>query len=329
MTADSLRGSVWGLALGDAWGYPVEFDSYEKIMRDHPGGCGPDFPDRPALISDDTQMALATWWALDKADVDDDEDLTLKLIKSFQKWRVSPRNDRAPGNTCMSALGAMQGVDWRSATVLDSKGCGAVMRVPWIGMHPKVRPDRLPAVAQLQAAITHGHPTAVMGADLLAHLVVGLVDGSPSEMIIDTALNTLYDLDYDPILGDLWERGEADQSADLWAHRGISELERALEKAHAGILVLQADPWGVDPCTLAGDGWSADTCISTALLIVAALGDDPFVALRRAACTGGDSDSIAAVVGALLGAEYGDLWPDEWVANLEMHYFKRLRAVAT
>jgi len=46
--------------------------------------------------------------------------------------------------------------------------------------------------------------------------------------------------------------------------------------------------------------------------------DDPTNALRRAAFTSGDSDSIASITGALAGAAYGrKAFPAIWIQNLE------------
>lgn len=45
---------------------------------------------------------------------------------------------------------------------------------------------------------------------------------------------------------------------------------------------------------------------------------EPVLALRRAACTSGDSDSIAALAGAFAGAHLGaDAWPADWMERIE------------
>ncbi len=44
----------------------------------------------------------------------------------------------------------------------------------------------------------------------------------------------------------------------------------------------------------------------------------PLTALRRAACTSGDSDSIACLAGAFAGAYLGaDAWPADWASRIE------------
>lgn len=61
---DNIRGCLYGGAVGDALGYPVEFFSVSDIYMDY-GPCGItsyDYDSRTgkALISDDTQMTLFT-----------------------------------------------------------------------------------------------------------------------------------------------------------------------------------------------------------------------------------------------------------------------------
>ncbi|MBE9499910.1 ADP-ribosylglycohydrolase family protein [Streptomyces sp. GKU 257-1] len=45
---------------------------------------------------------------------------------------------------------------------------------------------------------------------------------------------------------------------------------------------------------------------------------EPLTAVRRAACTSGDSDSLACLTGAFTGAYPGsDAWPDAWTERIE------------
>ena len=57
-------GTLFGLALGDALAAPVEFMDVATILRKYPAG-GPSAPEGdPALVTDDTQMALCVGEAL-------------------------------------------------------------------------------------------------------------------------------------------------------------------------------------------------------------------------------------------------------------------------
>lgn len=97
-------------ALGDAWGYIHEFSLYEDIIAS--GSAVP----RPLVISDDTQMAIATFTATAALMEGDDDVATLRSTTTGQErireiyagaylnWYHDPRNNRAPGATCISAL---------------------------------------------------------------------------------------------------------------------------------------------------------------------------------------------------------------------------------
>ena len=66
---DKIKGCLCGWAVGDAFGYPVEFNSYNDIIKKYgPKGIQEsdiDYPwlkekFREAQVSDDTQMTLYT-----------------------------------------------------------------------------------------------------------------------------------------------------------------------------------------------------------------------------------------------------------------------------
>jgi ADP-ribosylglycohydrolase len=58
--------------------------------------------------------------------------------------------------------------------------------------------------------------------------------------------------------------------------------------------------------------------MATGLLCFLLFVEEPVTALRRAACTSGDSDSIACLAGAFAGAHLGaDAWPEEWAGRIE------------
>ena len=61
---DKIRGSLIGGAAGDALGYPVEFSSYEGIVRKYGKQGITSYEKNPetglAELSDDTQMTLFT-----------------------------------------------------------------------------------------------------------------------------------------------------------------------------------------------------------------------------------------------------------------------------
>jgi ADP-ribosylglycohydrolase len=164
-------GSLFGLAYGDALGKETEFSTVAAIeARFGPGGPQ-ELTGDPALVTDDTQMALAVGWSLLGAARLrlDARSLEPVLSERFVAWASSPDTNRAPGTTCLRACADLaEGRSWLDASVIGSKGCGANMRVTPVGLIPDLPLDVLAGAAQLQAAITHGHPTALAASELTA-----------------------------------------------------------------------------------------------------------------------------------------------------------------
>lgn len=64
MDSDKAKGLIFGLAIGDALGYPTEFMTLDWIKADFDPDGIRDLPESPALFSDDTQMSMAVAEAL-------------------------------------------------------------------------------------------------------------------------------------------------------------------------------------------------------------------------------------------------------------------------
>ncbi|GAA2610199.1 ADP-ribosylglycohydrolase family protein [Streptomyces tubercidicus] len=320
-TGSAATGSLIGLALGDALGFPTEFHDVPSILAK----CGPwrqmALPD-PAFVTDDTQMTLALGRGLRTAMGRGDltpAGLVGPVREEYVAWWRSPDNNRAPGGTCLRACELLSDRDlpWARAAQMGSKGCGANMRVAPIGLAPGLSPRQRSGAAQLQSALTHGHPTALAASDLTAYAVRALADGTPpAELparlrVYAENHRTVYREDW---LGDLWRRSQ-DRSAAAFIARGWDECLGVLDRLDAALRA--PDPEG-DPCLATGDGWIAEQALATGLLCFLLFPDEPLTALRRAACTSGDSDSIACLTGAFAGAYLGaGAWPGEWASRIE------------
>jgi ADP-ribosylglycohydrolase len=318
MIGTRASGSLFGLAYGDALGKPTEFLPVAEIVARY-GPTGPrHLEGDPALVTDDTQMGLAVAWALHEAPTPTPATLEPLLRQRFLDWAHSPDNNRAPGMTCLRACGELaRGGPWQGATVAGSKGCGANMRVTPVGLVPGYDLDTLAGVAQLQAGLTHGHPTGLAASELTAYAVRVLRDGAAVPdlpgLLRQRAVEqrTSYRADW---LGDLWQRPGVDDPATFIA-RGWDECLAVLDRLDAA---LAGPDDGDDPCRATGDGWIAEEALATALLCAVRHHDDPVSALARAATTRGDSDSIACLAGAFLGAAYGmTAWPADWAGRIE------------
>ncbi|WP_424214485.1 ADP-ribosylglycohydrolase family protein [Streptomyces sp. BI20] len=318
-------GTLIGLALGDALGFPTEFHSVPSILAKTGPWRQMALP-RPAFVTDDTQMTLALTRALTRTGSDapgarpDPERLAGALREEFVAWSVSPENNRAPGRTCMDAcrLLARPDRDWRDASRIGSKGCGANMRVAPVGLMTHWTPEERAGAAQLQSALTHGHPTALAASDLTAHAVWLLASGADPTGLVGRLRS--YALDnrtryHERWLGDLWMRTSSDASPESFMARGWDECLGVLERLRRALVEPRPE---LDPCEATGDGWIAEEALATGLHAFLLFPDEPLTALRRAACTRGDSDSIACLTGAFAGAWLGArAWPAAWREHLE------------
>lgn len=302
-----------GGAIGDAFGYAVEFDSISKI-RTRFGASGitePILHDRKLIVSDDTQMTLFTLEGLLRCLASDTfsvkscvDSIRLAYLDwlgtqegsgKSKTWLAAQhvmRARRAPGNTCMSALDA-GGRGSISHPINDSKGCGGVMRVAPIGLvSKKLEPEQTFQLAAEAAACTHGHPSGYLSAGAMAAMVRFLVEGGDLRSATDESLAILRRYDRHE------ETEEAVKAAVALAGQPRSNRAAAIE-------------------TLGG-GWVGEEALAIGLY--AALSAESFVeAIRIATNHSGDSDSTASIAGQLWGAMNGmDGIPHVWVSSLDV-----------
>ncbi len=320
-------GCLFGMAFGDALAAPTEFiSSISAILAQFPP-AGPqelvDGPEHSARVTDDTQMALAVGKALLATPQPyQPADLEAALRSTFIEWSNSPDNNRAPGITCMNACAQLaRGHVWQDATVLHSKGCGANMRVAPVGLLPStmVTETTRAAIAQFQAALTHGHPTGLVVADLTAQTITALRSGvTPDRILIHLQAyargqRTVYHSEW---LGSLWRRAGASKPEEFIV-RGWDECLQALDRVRMALKIGPLDLTD-DPCAYTGAAWIAEEALATGLYCFLLYPDDPVAAVRRAAVTTGDSDSIACLTGAFAGAYHGlSAWPQGWIECIE------------
>lgn len=318
---DRILGCLFGGAIGDALGAPVEFLPLEQI-RDRYGPEGiTDFDvayGRKGAVTDDTQMTLFTVEGLIRAGVRsarrwvcdpvgvvhhaymrwlltqgvEEEDLHIEVRPDG--WLIAEEDlwhRRAPGNTCLSALRSTTrkyGVEAQN----DSKGCGGVMRIAPVGLvgHRAFHPDgNLFGNAAAMARVTHGHPSGYLAAGALAEIIACLTRGQTLLSAVNTSLEIL--------------RSQPEHH----------EVSRAVLKA-----IAATDGPSTKTLERLGQGWVAEEAL--AMSLYCALSEpDPTKALILAVNHSGDSDSTGCITGQILGTMHGvEALPREWIEQVEL-----------
>ena len=318
---DRARGCLVGGAVGDALGYAVEFDSLSCIQEKYgPDGIQEymvDFETATAIISDDTQMTLFTANGLLLSEARGGRPVEGWIYEAYLNWLKTqiPRNKinpvcwlndipelnerRAPGNTCMQALGSGE-MGWVDEPINNSKGCGGVMRVAPVAIHGHrkgwdiEKTDRMGAAA---AAITHGHPLGYMSAAALVDIVYRILDGETIEDAVYISANYMEQLYAD----------------DPWMPDLVKGMRLAQELAED---TMRTD---IQCLNLLGEGWVGEEALFVAIYCALKYADDFDKAMTTAVNHSGDSDSTGAVAGNILGACIGyEAIPEKWKKDLEL-----------
>lgn len=300
---------IRGVAIGDAWGNTNEFHKIAELTRDNPRG--PDLPQK-MRITDDTQMTLALASALDESRDGSMDDVKEAIQKAFLEYYADPDNNRAPGVTVMGSLARLdQGKSWQDATSTHSDGSGTVMRTSPVAF---VAEGRWVGIAAFAAAVTHGTANGIAAAILNVAVLRDIMDGKvkPGQLVARASYLAV-NAEHKGLL----EVGEWLNGYEVpgGLESGFVELARLLRIATDKLPELQADPWKIenDPSLLiGGGGWRAHETLVIALLAADMLPNEPMDALRRSVTSDGDSDTIGAVAGGLLGALYPNAFITEW-----------------
>ncbi len=324
-------GCLIGGAAGDALGYEVEFLRASQIFRSFGEGGITQYVlhHGKACISDDTQMTLFTACGLligaargrERGIMGEYYDY---IYHAYRDWYRTQRchfplsNDgehvctwlarevpglfspRAPGNTCMSALGS-----GRCGTIEQpintSKGCGGVMRVAPIGLYfdvPRERRADIDRIGAQAAAITHGHQLGYIPAAALVHLIQSVAH-DPDITLMDAALET--------------RAAIAAQYADA------IHLQTQLELIDRAISLSKMDINDLDAIRTLGAGWVGEEAFAIALYCALKYEKDFDRAMIAAVNHDGDSDSTGAIAGNILGAYLGiEGIPAKYTEHLEL-----------
>lgn len=303
MLKDKIAGALYGVAIGDALGAPLEFMDAKKIARKHGhvtemiGGGWLDV--RPGETTDDTAMTLDVAEGI----MESPSDPIPAIGERFIKWAKSGPKDI--GGTCKCAIwkaaagghGRPTSFQWENAgketAIINrgrSAGNGALMRAVYPALY---YPSAMTAehVTVWQGRMTHDDPESTEACQLYSNVVHYLITEA--------------------------ENGRDDSDAQM---EKIGEILEHTRYNMASIaeknLRRELNPTGYVVDSL--------ECAIFAFLRLPARFEE---AVTYAANMGGDADTIAAICGGMAGAYYGfEKIPERWVATLSKADRERLDA---
>jgi len=287
---DRFLGCLVGLAVGDALGTTLEFETPGsfKPIADMVGG-GP-FGLKRGEWTDDTSMALCLAESLLGCGGFDPADQMRRYVRWWKEGILSS-NGRCfdIGNTVREALEAYlrTGDPYSGSTDPGRAGNGSLMRLAPVALFYAGDPAMAVAMAAESSRTTHGAAEAVDACRYFAGLLVGALQGIRKADLLKPI--------YSP-------------SPVIWAAEPLAP--KIMEIARGSFREK-------DPPEIAGTGYVVKS-LEAALWAFDRSGDFREGALL-AVNLGDDADTTGAVYGQVAGAHYGlSGIPEEWVAKLAM-----------
>jgi len=175
---DRFIGCLLGLAIGDSLGSRLEGYPTEAVRRPDLGVT--DFLDElwhwsRGRWTDDTKMALALAGSIVESEGFDPE----RAAKKYLEWYESG-DWRGIGNVTQQSLARLkEGVSWQESGIKEdwAAGNGTAMRAAPIGLLDMNNPGRIETDARNDAIITHNNHEAINGSFAVAFAVAHLAKG--------------------------------------------------------------------------------------------------------------------------------------------------------
>jgi ADP-ribosyl-[dinitrogen reductase] hydrolase len=290
--AEAVVGCLLGMAVGDALGLPYEQLSRRRQRRLFPDPGRYHFLFGRGMISDDTEHACLTAQALITSAGDPDRFLH-SLAWRLRWWFVGlPAGvGKATARSCVKLW---LGFSPRRSGVF-SAGNGPAMRSPPLGVCHGSEPSQLRELVRASTRVTHTDPKAESGA-LAVALAASLAGSSTPTAALAAEFRTAI-------------RQQLADAPDL-----LSLVEQACASAGRGETTEAfADTLGLQRGV---SGYMYHT-VPVAVHAWLSHPEDYRAAVLAAIRCGGDTDTLAAIVGGGVGARAGRTGiPAEWLAGL-------------
>jgi ADP-ribosylglycohydrolase len=310
---DRVAGCLKGVAVGDAIGKQSETLAHEAVRRHYsygirgfegpPGSIIPRYAGsakyewRIGETTDDTERTLAVAQAI----------LTTGVVshESIGREMLLCKKSVHPG---VKSLWEFHQAADPKRTTTEHDGCGAAIRVAPVGLFYRAdRFDELVTGAREASISTHGGSLAIAAAASTAAAVSAAIEGASSADVFKFAERAALEA----------ERRWPGREALMFAHamRGVSD---ALGQEETLRPFEVAARWFPDrPLTIVPLAVALATRMSSAE-----------EAILLAANIGGDSDSVASIAGAILGAIYPNTVNQQWCDIVERINHHNLVGVA-
>ncbi|ERI10702.1 ADP-ribosylglycohydrolase [Aneurinibacillus aneurinilyticus ATCC 12856] len=285
---DRFRGSLIGLAIGDALGATLEFKApgtFESVTNIVGGGP---FNLRPGEWTDDTSMALCLAESLIKCNGFSAADQMERYVRWYRDGYMSSKGICFDiGMTTRESLESFEitGEPFSGSTDPWSAGNGSLMRLAPVPLFFSKTPELAVTLSGKSSMTTHGATEAVDACRFYGGLIVGAVLGFNKEELLSPG--------FSPI-PELWGQHQLASTIRAVAEGSYKEKQPPAIKG-AGYVVssLEAALWAFYHGKTFEEG----------LLLAVNLGDD--------------ADTTGAIYGQLAGAYFGiDAIPNRWIEKI-------------
>ena len=295
---EKIKAVIFGHAIGDALGVPVEFATREELTNSpvtKMEGYGT-YPMPKGCWSDDTSMSIAALDSLGTGTIDWNE-----MMSNFCKWyfedQYTPTGEMFDvGNTCSIAIENYKNNNLPAIacglTNERSNGNGSLMRInPFVlfGFAKKFSTDEIVEFIHTASSLTHAHERSKVGCGIYCFVLKSLLE-KPNKTSVVLGISKASNY--------YKTNPEYSHYTKLFSFSNINNCIKTKKEeiSSSGYIVstLEAAIW----CLLTTNTYRE--CVLKAINL------------------GDDTDTIAAVAGGLAGALYGfNSIPIQWITTIK------------
>lgn len=289
-----IKDGVFGHAIGDAMGVPVEFCIREKLLA-HPVTKMIGYGSHDVLAgtwSDDTSMEIATMDSMiNQGGRINCEDIMMNFYYWLKDAKYTPYGEVFDaGRTCIkSIINFSKGYDISECGQKDeySNGNGSLMRILPIAYYcyyNKLKEEEIFEVVKNVSSLTHAHEISVLGCYIYVNYIIKLLEGKDKF----ESYNLIKLIDY-----------------SMFTEESLEVYKRVLKE--------DIEKYSIDE--IKSSGYVVDTLEASFWILLNASSFKE--AIIGAINLGNDTDTIAAITGSMAGILYGyNSIPQEWLDKL-------------